>query len=88
MKDIEYIAKKKFSICDLIKKLCENWDDVKGEIIRIYYYETSDLIHGKKVVGRLDAKNIFHDTLEVIQELYSRYDPTLLAPKPLIFRPS
>jgi len=33
MKDIEYIAKKKFSICDLIKKLCENFEDIKDEII-------------------------------------------------------
>jgi hypothetical protein len=86
MKDIEYIAKKNFSICNLIKKLCEHFENIKDEIIRIYYYETSELIHGKKVVGRLEAKNMFHDTLDVIQKLYSKYEPTLLSPKPLTFK--
>jgi hypothetical protein len=88
MKDIEYIAKKKFSICYLTKKLCENFEDIKDEIIRIYYYETSELIHGKKVRGHLEAKNMFHDTLDVIQKLYSKYEPTLLSPKPLTFKRS
>jgi hypothetical protein len=29
---------------------------------------------------------MFHDTLEVIQELYSKYEPSFLAPKPIIFK--
>lgn len=86
-KSLEIIAKKEIPIGDLRNDLCDNDEYLNNEIKRIYDYE-SDLIHGKKVVSRLEAKNMFHDTLEVIQKLYSQYEPSLLAPNPLIYRPS
>jgi hypothetical protein len=84
---LEIIAKQKFKIGNLRDDLCDNDEDLNNEIKRIYDYE-SDLIHGKKVVSRLEAKKIFHDTLDVIQKLYSKYEPASLAPKPLIFKSS
>jgi hypothetical protein len=56
---------------------------MKKKLKNLYYGKTSDLIHGKKVVNRTEAINKFHDTLDVIQKLYSYYEPDSLTSKPL-----
>jgi hypothetical protein len=87
-KPLKYIAEEKKPMSQLIKYLCINLTVLNIKIRAIYYDGTSDLIHWGRIVGRLEAKEMFHDTLDVIQKLYSKYEPTLLAPKPLIFGPS
>jgi hypothetical protein len=84
--DLECIAKEKFPIGKLRDNLCENDENLNEEIKRIYA-NPSELIHGKIVVSRFEAKKMFHDTLEVIQKLYSKYEPPLLV-YPLTFRRS
>jgi hypothetical protein len=87
-KSLKDIAEERKPISHLINDLCNNLTELNKKIRAIYYDETSDLIHWGRVVGRLEAKEMFHDTLDVVQKLFSKYEPTLLAPKPLIFRSS
>jgi hypothetical protein len=77
------ITKKEINVSYLIDRICGNLKDLNNKIRAIYYDETSNLIHWGRVVSRFEAKKMFHDTLEVIQELYSKYEPSFLAPKPI-----
>jgi hypothetical protein len=88
IKNLKNINTTKLSIYSYIKDLCKNDNIMKEKLTNLYYGKLSDLIHGKKVVNRTEAINRFHDTLEVIQELYSKYEPALFAPKPLTFKRS
>jgi len=45
--------------------------DSLEERLKNLYYDLSALLHGRKSVSREEAHRAFHETLEVVEELYA-----------------
>lgn len=60
----------KDNISQLINKI--SWGELRRKIKDIYYNKTSFLIHGHKTMKRKEAKELFRETMVVVQELYSK----------------
>lgn len=60
----------KDNISQLINKI--SWGELRKKIKDIYYNKTSFLIHGHKTIKRKEAKELFRETIMVVQYLYSK----------------
>lgn len=67
--NLTYLEQYQDNISQLIDKISKG--GLRKKIKHIYYSKTSFLIHGHKTTTQKEAKEVLHETLKTVQEVYS-----------------